>query len=466
MFWHILAGSLAALAIFALVGLVFMRPLLNLLLDWLSRRLFTEPYHANLLEMVNVTAKVGPMDLAELELRAETGKPLARPFGARRVPSPWKDLFFNPVFISANPTPLAAKVDTATCIGPRAAKPLLLEIPILIGGMAWGNALSARAKMALAHGAAIAGTAANTGGGPFLQAEREAARFLIVQLVEAAWMRDPTILKQADAVEISLGHGAVGSMPGVIKDRDLLLDPEFKAAIEASGGLPQVESVLPEGSGVEGLRRLVDMVRAAAQDVPVGVKIGATDLLEAELEGILTVKPDFITIDGCEGGTHGVGAALHDNVGLPTLYALCRAERFLRDKGVRSEISLLIGGGLSQPGVFLKAMALGADALIIGTAAVLAMVHGQAEKVTPFEPPTQLVFHDGAKAGRFDPEQGGLYLARYLKACVAEMGQIAKTLGRDALSQVSRADLCCLDRELALMAGVHWAGCHAAPEDR
>ncbi|MGE5528288.1 MAG: FMN-binding glutamate synthase family protein [Patescibacteria group bacterium] len=463
MFWSALAGSLAALGIAGVFSCILFRPALNLLLDALSRRIFMDPYHENLLEMANVILKVGPLDLAELELRSESGKPEKRPFGARRRISLWQQFFFNPVYLAGQPLPAETRVETQVVIGPRAAKPLTLEIPILAGGMAWGMALSSRAKIALARGTALAGTATNTGAGPYLPAERETAKFLVIQLSKGYWKREPEIVRQADMVEIVLGHGAVGSVSTAIEQVELDIDPEFQAAL--AGARPLVNSILPEGPGPGPLQDLVAEARSITGGVPVGVKIGATDRLEAELAAILQAEPDFITIDGCEGGTHGVGTALHDDTGLPTIHALCRAERYLRQRGLRERLSLLVGGGLYQPGAFLKAMALGADAVLIGTAALLSLAHGQVEKVTPFEPPTQLLFHRGNKAGNFDPEKGARYLARYLQSCVSEMGQVARTLGRPSLGEVCRADLCCLDRDLAVLAGVRWAGAPPAPED-
>lgn len=456
MFWPTLTACLTALGIVVILLAILARPIVNLLVDRLTKRIFADPYHENLLEMVNVLLKVGPMDLAELELRSESGKPEKRPFGARRVLSPWNKFFFSPVYVADTPLPADLSVDNRVVVGPRAAKPMRIELPIVVGGMAWGNALSSRAKIALARGTALVGTATNTGSGPYLPAEREAAGLLILQMTRGGWMRKPEILKRADMVEIMLGHGATGPAASTISRKELEIDPELRAAL--AGAAPKSGTVLPEGAGPGPLRELVAWIREVTGGVPVGVKIGATGRLEAELAAILQAEPDVIAISGAEGGTHGLGTALHDDTGLPTLYALCRADRFLRQAGVRGHVSLVAGGGIHQPGVILKALALGADAVILGTAALLAIAHAQVEKVTPFEPPTELLFHRGRRAGSFDPDKGAEYLARFLRSCAAEMNQIAQTLGRARLRDVSRADLCCLDRDLAVLAGVRWAG--------
>ena len=348
LFWSALAGSLAALAIAAIRLFLLLRPLLDRLADFVSRRLFKDPYHENILEMVNVAMKVGPMDLVELELRSESGQSERRPFGARRIYSNWDRFFFSPVYVSAQPLPGSTNVETRVTIGPRAAKPLQIEIPIMIGGMAWGNALSTRAKIALARGASLVGTATNTGSGPYLPAEREAAGLLIIQITRAGWMREPEIMRQGDMVEIGLGHGAVGSAANHVEPTELVIDPDYREAL--AGAKPMSDTMLPEGAGPGPLRDLVARIREITGGVPVGVKIGATDRLEAELTAILQAEPDFIAIDGAEGGTHGLGTALHDATGLPTLFALCRADRFLRMRGLRDRLSLIVGGGLIPAG--------------------------------------------------------------------------------------------------------------------
>ncbi|NLG83369.1 MAG: FMN-binding glutamate synthase family protein, partial [Firmicutes bacterium] len=231
MFWSMFFGSLAAMGVLGCGLLLFARRIADHLLDGLSGRLLSDPYHENLLETVNVTAKIGPMNLAELELRTASGLPLARPFGSRKVFSPWNRFFFRPVYLTRPPLGTEEEVKTEVVIGPRAARPLRLEIPVLLGGMGWGIALSARAKLALAKGATLAGTAANTGGGPFLPVERAAAAKLIVQLNRAAWLREETYLRQADAVEVALGHGANGAAPSLIPAEDLAVDPEFRRAL-------------------------------------------------------------------------------------------------------------------------------------------------------------------------------------------------------------------------------------------
>ncbi|MGQ9778308.1 MAG: glutamate synthase-related protein [Bacillota bacterium] len=270
MFWFALFGSLVAVGSLALGLALFGRRLGDRLLDGLTRRFLADPYHENLLEMANVIAKIGPMNLVELELRAASGLPLARPFGARKVRSPWDLFFFRPVYLTGRPLGTEEEVETQTVIGPRAARPLRLAVPVLLGGMGWGIALSARAKLALAKGASLVGTGANTGGGPFLPGERAAAAKLIFQVNRAGWMREEEFLRQADAVEVALGHGALGAAPSLVAAEDLAVDPEFRRAL--GGAKPAVEAVLPEGHGVEALRNFLGRLRALTGGVPVGIK--------------------------------------------------------------------------------------------------------------------------------------------------------------------------------------------------
>jgi glutamate synthase domain-containing protein 2 len=219
-------------------------------------------------------------------------------------------------------------------------------------------------------------------------------------------------------------------------------------------------------SGVDGrsdLRPLVEELRSETNGVPIGVKIGATHWLEKELQIFLEAGVDFISIDGAEGGTHG-GTTVLDSVGIPTLHALVRARRFLNVYDPERAVSLLIGGGLTGPGTFLKALALGADAVFIGTAALLAVVHAQATKILPWEPPTSLVFFEGKHSKRLNPFIGGESLARFLKNSVQEMRTIALVVGRDQLSEIKPIDLCSTHARIGEWLEIPWVGSASSDE--
>jgi len=448
-------GAVIVLLLFALGA----RGLFKLIFGLVYTKLTTEPYWANLFETYNIVKMVGLGRLLETELRSAHGQPPARPFGRRVIVSPWKDLLFNPVYLHRLPLLDYTKVKTDVVIGPRARYPLKLKLPILIGGMAYGTALSAQTKEALAMAATMAGTAANTGNGPFLPAERKIAEKLIIQYSRGSWAKDLEVLEEADAIEIQLGQGLWGPAPAEIPPQRLARNPKLRNLL---GVGPGEKAVIPprllEVENGQDLRALVDNLRKKTGGVPIGIKLGATQWLEKELEILVQANPDYIAIDGLEGGTHGGLAAALDGLGLPTLYAVERARRFLEEKGLRGKISLLAGGGLYSAMDFMRALALGADAVFIGTIALLALVHTQGAKVLPWEPPTELIFYQGKQKNKLNIPQAAQSLASFLKASLQEMQITALCLGRSHLKEVNKTDLCSPDRELAGYLGIKWCG--------
>jgi len=303
-------------------------------------------------------------------MRSEKGKALSRPLGSPNVQSPWSQIFINPTHLVRMPVEETVQIDTTTVIGPRARRPLHLDIPIIITRMSYGGALSKEAKLALARGASLAGTATNTGEAPLVPEERDAADRLI-------------------------GQFNVGS---------------------AADFVSQVRELKSE------------------YDVPVGLKLAASHYLEAELQVGLEAGIDFFVVDGAEGGTHGGAPTLQDDVGLPTLAA----------------------GGLVSPGHFLKALALGADAVYIGTIALIGLMHTQIK--LPTETPPQLMLYTGRYHEDLDVEEGARDLARFLKSCTAEMESVAYSCGHSRLADFTRDDLCTVNRDLAEALDIDWAG--------
>ena len=452
-------GSLAALAVAGLGAALVGPALVKRWVAGTTRHILQDPYGENLAEFLPTARKVGAVELMETGMRAEQGgKPPSRPWGAQRVFSPWEQLLLSPVYLHRMPTPDDAKIDTSVTLGPRAAKPLRLDIPILITGMSFGGALSRRAKVALAMAAARAGTATNTGEA-YLPEEREAARHLIIQYHRGGWPNSPQnrrdILKRADAIEIQLGQGAQASTPQ--RTQASMMDQEMR---EVFGLQPGEDAVIHSRlEGVDHPDDFIRLVRGLKEEygVPVGLKFGATHHQERELEIALRAGVDFVVVDGAEGGTHGASPTLEDDTGLPTMHGLVRTVRFLREAGQRDQVSVIATGGLRTPGQFLKAMALGADAVYIGTAAGLALVGAQAGKVLPGEPPTQLAFHPARLKERLDVERGAETVTSFLQASVREMESAAVALGKTALRQLSPADLVALDPVTADIAGVDLA---------
>lgn len=432
------------------------RRMANGLMDAVVNRLLQDPYTENLFSFFTIGQKLGPRSIIEAGMRAESGKPLERPLGSPVVLSPWEKLLFNPVHLHRLPTPDGVQIQTGVTIGPRAKRPLSLEIPILITGMSYGGALALKAKIALARGATMAGTATNSGEAPLIPEERREAKYFIGQYNRGGWMNTPEQLSQLDAIEIQLGQGAQAAAP--MGTKAWMIDEPYRKRF----GLRQGEDATIH-TRLPGVNRLADfppLVRQLREryGVPVGLKTCATHYLEDEIDRALEGEIDYIVVDGSEAGTHGGPTILQDDVGLPTLYALSRTVRHLERRGVKQHVSVIAAGGLTTPGHFLKAMALGADAVYIGSIALVGMMQTQFNIASPSEPPVQTVLYQGKFKEDFDIEQGAEHLAKFLKSCTEEMKLVAYALGKSDLNQVDRRDLVCVDRELARIFGVDYAG--------
>lgn len=439
--------------------------LMNPMVDETTIKMMTEEYSDNPLAMLTVTEKLSPRALIEAAMRAEAGMELSRPLGSPVVLSPWTKLYLNPKQLFELPSTDYTSVDTATVIGAGAKRPLQLDIPIMITGMSYGGSLSLQMKIALAKGAAAAGTSTNTGESAVTDEEREAAKFLIGQYHRGGWLSGPEQLGQLDAIEIQLGQGAWGGAVDEPIESDTIGKHLRKAWHLEKGQDATIYSRMP---GKDTPQDIIDMVNKmkAQFEVPVGVKIAATDYIEYELAVITKTQADYIVIDGAEGGSAGSPPTLQDDMGLPTLHGLVRAVDYLTENGLRDKFSLIVAGGLATPGHFLKAMALGADAVYIGSIALLAAMHTQASKVMPEAPPSQLALYKGKMNDKLDIDSAAHHLTNFLASCTAEMKLAAQAMGKHSFKELTREDLVAVDRDLAEFAGIRYAASHRRSDSK
>lgn len=412
------------------------------------RVLLTDTYDENLMELFSVTKKVGPQSIVENNLRTTEGKLLNRPMGSPKTFPNLNQLMFAVSQLYIMPTEMGTKIDTKVTIGKTSKKPVSIGMPILISAMAYGEALSEKAKVALAKGAALAGTGSNTGEGPFLPAERKAANILTIQYNRGHWNKTPEILKQANMIEIQLGQGALAGVGHTIPAKQLDLKLRAKFGILPGKDLI-TSSRQPEVQKPEDLIILVKKLKYITGGVPIGVKIAAGKYLEKDLAYLVNAQVDFITVEGAEAATKGSAPILQDDFGIPTIFAIDRASKFLQKHNLKNKVSLLVAGNLKTPGDFLKALALGADACYIGTSALFAIGHEQILKPLPFEPPTQIVWYDGKFEDKFDPKLGAKNLDKYLKSCNEEIIYGIMALGKTSITQVNKEDLVALDESIA-----------------
>ncbi len=417
------------------------------------KTLMTDLYDENLWEFVSASTKFTPQVVVETNLRSQEGKTIKRPLGSPKKFPSLDQLMFNIGQLHIMPTPLETPVDTKVVIGRKCERPLTINLPIMISGMAYGAALSEQTKVALAKGASQAGTATNTGEGPFLPSERQAAKKLILQYSRGHWNKSDEVIKQADAIEIQFGQGASAGTghTTTIGTFDFKLQKGFEVGFAHDAILHARHA---EVSHPSELPKLVRKLKNIAGDIPIGAKLGAGKYLEKDLEWLVNGRVDFITIDGAEAATKGSAPILQDDFGVPTIFAIHRAAEFLRKNGLTDTISLIASGKIRTPGDILKVLALGADAACIGGIALFAVSHTQVLKAIPFEPPTQLVWYDGKHAADFDVAAGSKSLAKFLNSCRDELIEAVKALGKTSVKQVNRDDLFALDEFIAKGVGV------------
>ncbi len=393
--------------------------------------------------------------LAAIAERAKHGMPVIEPYGSSRAFMGLDDLMFLPAMIDRFPVD-PFTVNTRTVIGSTSAKPLELQTPIVITAMAYGLSVTEATKIAMAKASVSAGTATNSGDAGFCEAERRHSQRYIVQFNRARYGNSEDQLRQADAIEIRFGQGALAGLPEVIEGDDMDEELARQLGVEpgqsATRPLRHIELKTPGD-----LKSLVNDLRALTGGVPIGAKIAA-GRIEADLGHVVDAGCDFVTIDGAQGGTAGAPEVTINNVGVPIVYAIPRANRFLVERGVRSNISLIACGGLKDAGDFMKALALGADAVYTGQSVLTAMVYGQAEKLPLGTSPAEIYLYWGKHGAKLDievaAEAAAEAAANFIKASTQEMAMIAGAVGKSDLNLVNMDDMVALTEQAAQVTGV------------
>ncbi|HOB91407.1 MAG TPA: FMN-binding glutamate synthase family protein [Bacillota bacterium] len=392
--------------------------------------------------------------LAAIAERAKHGKPVMEPYGSSREFMGLDDLVFLPAMIDTFPVD-PFKVRTKAVIGAKAARPLELETPIMISAMAYGLSVTEATKIAVAKASARAGTATNSGDAGFCEAERRYARKYIVQFNKARYGNSEDELRRADAIEIRFGQGALAGLPEVIEGDDM--DEDIARQLGVRPGQSVTRPIRhKEMSSPSDLKAVVERLRSLTGGVPIGAKIAA-GRIEADLAHVVDAGCDFITVDGAQGGTAGSPEVIINNVGLPIIYAIPRVNRYLVERGVRANISLIACGGLKDAGDFMKALALGADAVYSAQSVLTAMVYGQAEKLPPGTSPAELYLYWGKHGDKLDIELAAKSIANFVKASTQEMAMIAGAVGKNDLNLVNMDDLAALTEHAAVVTGVQRA---------
>lgn len=452
-------GTLIALgiflALFYFVGKRSFRTIVQRFFGVAIERLLRDKYPENLMELWGAVRRTSVQNILEISLRAEEGKIIQRPLGSPKPLPHYDTLMFVAAQMARLPKEGTIPVDMKVTLGGKAEKPLEIEMPLMVSGMSYGLGLSEQAKIALARAAKQVGTAANSGEGPFLEEERDEAGKFIWQVSRSTWGRNPQAISAADMLEVQMGQGA--RMGYYAKEPSAV-----KGKAQKLMGISPVESVITSAV-IPGITtpwdwsKYVKDLRKEAAGKPIAIKIMATGALERDLAVCLEADFDVLVLDGSQGGASGGSPVICDDMGIPSLLALVRAERFLRDQGARKDVSLVVSGGYATPGECLKAIALGADAIYLGTVPLFGLVHNQIHKVLPWEPLTQLIWYDSPYKNRLDIPLASKSVANVLKSMSLEMEEGVRALGKTSLSELGPNDLVALDEWTAKVTGVKLA---------
>jgi glutamate synthase domain-containing protein 2 len=347
-----------------------------------------------------------------------------------------------------------ASVGTEVIIGPRAKKPLVLERPLFVSDMSFG-ALSEEAKVSLAMGAEQAGTGICSGEGGMLPEEQEANSRYLYELASARFGYSMDKIKKCQAFHFKCGQGAKtgtgGHLPG----------NKVKGKIAEVRGLEEGEAAIspsrfPDWETVDEYRRFAAEVREAAGGIPVGVKLSAQHI-ERDIEAALHIGVDYIILDGRGGGTGAAPLIFRDNISVPTIPALARARRYL-DKQGRSDVTLVITGGLRLPADFIKALALGADAIAVSNSAIQAIGCMGMRACHTNNCPVGIATQKPHLRQRLKIEKGAEQLNSFFRASTELMQVMARACGHDHLNKFCIDDLTTWDREMAHLTGIAYGG--------
>ncbi len=382
--------------------------------------------------------------MKEIQEMAVKGTSAIEAMGTQMPMPGWDDILI--LGAQLNPPPLDehADVSLTTVIGKHAKKPMVLEMPVYISHMSFG-ALSKETKIALSKGSAAAGTAMCSGEGGILPEEKAAAHKYIFEYVPNLYSVTEENLKTSDAIEIKIGQGTKPGMGGHLPGSKVT--PEIAAVRNKPVGKDVISpSKFPDINTKQDLKALVDDLRKRSDGRPIGIKIAAGKI-EKDLEYCVFAEPDFITIDARGGATGASPSIVRDSASVPAIYALSRARKYLDE--VKSDIDLVITGGLRVSSDFAKAIAMGADAVAIASAAMVAAACQQYRICGSGMCPVGMATQDPVLRERLHIESAAKRVENYLNCSAAELRTFARITGHSDIHQLSTDDLCTISREIS-----------------
>jgi len=416
---------------------------------------------------------------AEIRRAAVTGIYDIRGGGAKRRVPHFDDLLFLGASMSRYPLEgYREKCETSVTLGTRfAKKPIELKIPITIAGMSFGS-LSGPAKEALGRGATMAGTSTTTGDGGMTEEERGHSEKLVYQYLPSRYGMNPDDLRRADAIEVVVGQGAKPGGGGMLLGQKIT--ERVAGMRDLPVGIDQRSACRhPDWTGPDDLEiKILELREITGWEKPIYVKVGGA---RPYYDTALAVKAgaDVVVLDGMQGGTAATQDVFIEHVGQPTLACIRPAVKALQDLGMHREVQLVVSGGIRTGADVAKALALGADAVSIGTAALVALGDNDPKWEEEYQKlgttagayddwhegrdPAGITTQDPELMARLDPVEAGRRLRNYLNVLTLECQTLARACGKSHVHNLEPEDLCALTIEAAAMAGVPLAGTNWIP---
>jgi glutamate synthase domain-containing protein 2 len=417
-----------------------------------------------------------PEVMEEIRYKAEAGHYRMRGFGIlrERIWPTFDHLTFIPCTLTRIPLEgYRERCETRTLLGTRyAKKPIVLDIPIMVTGMSWG-ALSLNAKAALAKGAASVGSSNTTGDGGMLRVERDNSKTLIYEVLPSRYGLNIHDMLEADAIELTVGQGAKPGTGG------LLLGAKVSEKIAHQRDLPvgvdqRSPARHPDFLGPDDMRIKIEELREATDwQVPIFVKMGASRVFD-DVKLAAKAGADVIVVDGMEGGTGASPEIMQEHTGIPTLAAVCEARAALEDIGLYGEVQLVIAGGIRHGVDAAKALALGADAVYVGTAALIALncnralyeedyaalgaAPSQCHHCHTGRCPVGIATQDPALMARLEIDAAAERVANLFRAMTGEIQTLARACGKSDVHHLEPEDMRALTLEASMVTGIPFAG--------
>jgi methylamine---glutamate N-methyltransferase subunit C len=422
-----------------------------------------------------------PEVIDDIHMKAELGRYRMRGFSMFKKIPHWDELIFLPGTLTRFVIEgYREKCVTKTVLGARfAKKPIELDIPIYITGMSFG-ALSIEAKMALAKGASMAGTATCSGEGGMIPPERDLSTKWYYQIIQSRYGFNPHHLMLADAVEFFIGQGCKVGLGGHLMGQKVTEQVAEMRSLPA--GIDQRSPARhPDWLGPDDLSLKVQETREATNyEIPIQLKLGAARVYD-DVRMAAKCGPDIIYLDGAEGGTGAGPHTAAEETGIPLMAAIPEARRALEDVGLADEIDLVVAGGIRNGGDVAKCIALGADAVAIGHSALMALnCNKEIPGVTDYEGtigvpagqcyhchtgrcPVGITTQDPELRKRLHVDEAANRVYNFLHTLTLEVQMLARACGKTNVHSLEPEDLAALTTEAAAMARVPLAGTDYIP---